>query len=78
MIIAVIDLVYQRYEHYKKMRMTKQEVKDEYKQSEGDLHVKARLRQLRAERARQRMMQSVPTGRCGDHQPDALFDCIKV
>ena len=61
LIIAVIDLVYQRYEHYKKMRMTKQEVKDEYKQSEGDPHVKARLRQLRAERARQRMMQSVPT-----------------
>ncbi len=60
MIVAVVDLAYQRYEHYKKMRMTKQEVKDEYKQTEGDPHVKGRLRQLRAERARQRMMQSVP------------------
>lgn len=60
LVIAIIDLVYQRYEHYKKMRMTKQEVKDEYKQTEGDPHVRARLRQLRAERARQRMMQSVP------------------
>ncbi|MGB4056454.1 MAG: flagellar biosynthesis protein FlhB [Alphaproteobacteria bacterium] len=60
MVIAVVDLVYQRFEHYKKMRMTKQEMKDEYKQSEGDPHVKARLRQVRAERARQRMMQSVP------------------
>jgi len=59
-VIAMIDLVYQRYEHYKKMRMTKQEVKDEYKQTEGDPQVKARLRQLRSERARQRMMQSVP------------------
>ncbi len=60
LIIAVIDLVYQRAEHMKKMRMTKQEIKDEYKQSEGDPHVRAKLRQLRAERARQRMMQSVP------------------
>lgn len=60
LIIAVIDLVYQRHEHHKKMRMTKQEVKDEHKQSEGDPHVKAKLRQLRAERARARMMQNVP------------------
>ncbi len=60
LVIAVADLVYQRYEHYKKMRMTKQEVKDEYKQTEGDPHVRAKLRQLRAERARQRMIQAVP------------------
>jgi len=60
MVIAVIDLVYQRHEHYKKMRMSKQELKDEYKQTEGDPHVKAKLRQLRSERARQRMMQAVP------------------
>jgi len=60
-IIAVMDLVYQRYEHMKKMRMTKQELKDEYRQSEGDPHVKAKLRQLRQERARARMMQAVPT-----------------
>lgn len=61
LIIAVVDLVYQRMEHYKKMRMTKQELKDEYKQSEGDPHVKAKLRQLRQEKARTRMMQSIPT-----------------
>ncbi len=59
-VIAIIDLVYQRFEHNKKMRMTKQEIKDEYKQTEGDPHVKAKLRGLRAERARQRMIQSVP------------------
>jgi flagellar biosynthetic protein FlhB len=59
-VIAVIDLIYQRYEHHKKMRMTRQEVKDEYKQTEGDPHVKSKLRQLRMERARQRMMQAVP------------------
>lgn len=61
LVIAVIDLVFQRNEHTKKMRMTKQEIKDEYKQTEGDPHVKAKLRQLRAEKARQRMMQAVPT-----------------
>lgn len=60
MVIAVIDLVFQRQDYYKKMRMTKQEIKDEYKQSEGDPHVKGRLRQLRFERAKQRMMQAVP------------------
>ncbi|NCC22490.1 MAG: flagellar biosynthesis protein FlhB [Alphaproteobacteria bacterium] len=60
LLIAIADVLYQRYEHYKKMRMSKQELKDEYKQSEGDPHVKARLRQLRRERARARMMQAVP------------------
>lgn len=60
-VIAVLDLVYQRYEHMKKMRMTKQELKDEYRQSEGDPMVKSKLRQLRQEKARARMMQAVPT-----------------
>ncbi|MCB1682477.1 MAG: flagellar biosynthesis protein FlhB [Rhodospirillales bacterium] len=61
LVIAVMDLLYQRYEYYRKMRMTKQELKDEYKQTEGDPMVKGRLRQLRAQKARQRMMQAVPT-----------------
>ena len=60
-IIAVIDLVFQRQQHHQKMKMTKQEVKDEYKQTEGDPHVRAKLRQLRGERARQRIMQAVPS-----------------
>jgi flagellar biosynthesis protein FlhB len=60
-VIAAMDLLYQRYEHFKKMRMSKQELKDEYRQSEGDPHVKAKLRQLRQEKARARMMQAVPT-----------------
>ena len=60
MVVAVVDLVYQRYEHMKKMKMSKQELKDEYKQTEGDPHVRAKLRQLRQEKARSRMMQAVP------------------
>ena len=59
-VVAIMDLLYQRHEHHKKMRMTKQEVKDEYKQTEGDPHVRAKLRQLRQEKARARMMQAVP------------------
>ena len=60
LVVAVIDLIYQRFEHHKKMKMTKQELKDEYKQTEGDPHVRAKLRQLRQEKARSRMMQAVP------------------
>jgi flagellar biosynthetic protein FlhB len=59
-VVTAIDVVYQRMELNKKLRMTKQELRDEYKQSEGDPHVKAKLRQLRQERARKRMMQAVP------------------
>ena len=59
-LIAGLDFMYQRYEFNKQQRMTKQEVKDEHKQTEGDPIVKSRLRQIRAERARQRMMAAVP------------------
>ncbi|MFN3827083.1 MAG: flagellar biosynthesis protein FlhB [Micavibrio sp.] len=60
LVVAVLDILYQRSEFMKKMRMSKQELKDEYKQSEGDPQVKGKLRQLRAEKARQRMMANVP------------------
>jgi flagellar biosynthesis protein FlhB len=59
--IAVFDYFYQRFTYNKKMRMTKQEVKDEHKQSEGDPQVKARIRRIRMERVRKRMMAAVPT-----------------
>ncbi|NWG46738.1 MAG: flagellar biosynthesis protein FlhB [Alphaproteobacteria bacterium] len=59
-VVVLIDIVYQRHSHWQKMRMSRREVKDEHRQAEGDPHVKARLRQIRAERSRQRMMQAVP------------------
>lgn len=59
-VIAVADLTFQQQQHHQKMKMSRQEVKDEYKQSEGDPHVRAKLRQLRSEKARARMMQAVP------------------
>lgn len=60
-LLAGGDLLFQRYTHYKQMRMSRQEIKDEYKQTEGDPHVRSRLRQIRMERARSRMMQNVPS-----------------
>lgn len=60
MFIAGADYLFVWFRHRKKMRMTKQEVKDEYKQSEGDPLVKSRIRSIRMERFRQRMMQEVP------------------
>jgi len=59
-ILAVIDVLYQRMEHMKKMRMSRKEVQDEQKQTDGDPHVKAKLRQLRMQKAQQRMIQAVP------------------
>jgi flagellar biosynthetic protein FlhB len=58
--IAGADMLYQRYEFTKGLRMSRQELRDEYKQTEGDPLVKGRLRQLRMERARRRMMGEVP------------------
>ena len=58
--IAVVDLVYQRVRYYRSLRMTKQEVKDEHKQMEGDPLIKSRLRAIRLEKARKRMMAQVP------------------
>ncbi|GHF27094.1 flagellar biosynthesis protein FlhB [Kordiimonas sediminis] len=59
-VIAAIDFSYQKFQHHKQLRMSKQEIKDEYKQTDGDPMVKARLRQIRSERSRQRMMAAVP------------------
>jgi flagellar biosynthesis protein FlhB len=60
-VIAVLDFFYQQQVFMKQQRMTPHEVKDEHKQAEGDPHIKARIRRIRAERARQRMMAAVPT-----------------
>lgn len=58
--VAVLDYAFQRHSFIKQMRMTKQEVRDEHKQAEGDPQVKARIRRLRMERAQKRMMAAVP------------------
>lgn len=58
--IAAFDVPYQSYKHNKEMKMTKQEVKDERKNSEGDPQVKGRIRKLQFQAAARRMMKEVP------------------
>ncbi|MDL0440113.1 flagellar biosynthesis protein FlhB [Stutzerimonas frequens] len=59
-IIAAVDVPFQLWSNKQKLMMTKQEVKDEYKDSEGKPEVKSRIRQLQREAAQRRMMQAVP------------------
>ncbi len=58
--MAVLDYVYQRWEYEKSLRMTKQEIRDEYKNTEGDPMIKARIRRIQREMSRKRMMAEVP------------------
>ncbi|MFJ2980906.1 MULTISPECIES: flagellar biosynthesis protein FlhB [unclassified Pseudomonas] len=60
LIIAAADVPFQLYQTHKKLKMTKQEVKDEYKDSEGKPEVKQRIRQLQREASQRRMMAAVP------------------
>lgn len=60
LIIGFADLFYQRKKFKKEMRMTKQEVKEEYKQTEGDPQIKGRIRQKMREASQRRMMQQLP------------------
>ena len=60
MIIAAADFIYQKVKFSRDMRMTKQEVKEEYKQQEGDPQIKGRIRQRMREASQRRMMQNLP------------------
>lgn len=60
LLVAVLDVPWQLWTFYKKLRMTKEEVKQEMKESDGDPHVKARIRQQQRAMARRRMMTEVP------------------
>jgi flagellar biosynthetic protein FlhB len=60
LVLAALDYAYQRWQHEKQLRMTKEEVRQEYKQSEGDPKLKARIRARQREIAKKRMMAEVP------------------
>jgi flagellar biosynthetic protein FlhB len=60
-VVATLDYLFQYRQWYDRQRMSLQEIKEEYKQSEGDPHIKGRLRQLRHARMKKRMMAAVPT-----------------
>ena len=76
-IMAVLDYAYQKYEHTKSLKMTKQEVKDENKQTEGDPRVKARIRSIQIEMSRRRMMESVPEADVVITNPTQLAIALK-
>lgn len=58
--IALLDYLYQRYTHKRDLKMTKQEIKEEFKQMEGDPQIKGKIKQKQRQLATQRMMQKVP------------------
>jgi flagellar biosynthetic protein FlhB len=60
-LVAIADYFFQYRQWYERQKMSLQEIKEEYKQSEGDPHIKGRLRQMRHARMKKRMMAAVPT-----------------
>jgi len=60
LVFSFIDLLFVRYNYFKELRMSKQEIKDEHKQMEGDPQVKARIRRVQMEMSQKRMMQNIP------------------
>jgi flagellar biosynthetic protein FlhB len=61
LVLAVVDYMYQKWENTQSLKMSKQDVKDEMKQSEGDPQIKGKIRQKQRQMAMQRMMQEVPS-----------------
>ncbi len=58
--LAVLDYLYQKFDYEKNIRMSKQDIKDEYKKTEGDPLIKSKIKQKQKEMAMRRMMQDVP------------------
>ncbi len=75
--LSVLDYAFQRWQHEKDLRMTKQEIKEEFKQSEGDPKIKARIRSIQREMARRRMMDKVPEASVVITNPTHLAVALK-
>jgi flagellar biosynthetic protein FlhB len=60
LVIAAADLFWVRFSHGRKLRMTRQDIRDEIKETEGDPQIKARIRQIRLQRSRRRMLAAIP------------------
>lgn len=76
-ILAIFDYLYQRWEYDKSLRMSRQEIKEEYKNTEGDPIIKARIKHLQREMARKRMMAAVPTADVVITNPTHLAVALK-
>lgn len=77
LIIGIADYIYQRMKFMKEMRMTKQEIKDEFKQTEGDPKIKGQIRQKMREASQRRMMQKLPEADVVITNPTHLACAIK-
>jgi flagellar biosynthetic protein FlhB len=76
-LIAIFDYAYQRWEYERSLRMTKEEVEEEMKSSEGDPMVKSRIRKIQREMAMRRMMQEVPSADVVITNPTHLAVALK-
>ena len=77
LVIGVADFMYQKYKFSKDMRMSKQEIKDEFKQTEGDPKIKGQIRQKMREASQRRMMQKLPEADVVITNPTHLACAIK-
>ncbi len=77
LIVGIADFIYQKHKFHEEMKMTKQEVKDEYKNAEGNPEIKGRQRQRMREASRRRMMQDVPTADVVITNPTHLAVALK-
>jgi flagellar biosynthetic protein FlhB len=76
-LLAGLDMAYQIWQHERELRMTKQEVKDEFKQREGDPAVRSRIRSVQREMAMRRMMEDVPDATVVITNPTHLAVAVK-
>ena len=76
--LALLDYLYQKFDFEKNIRMSKQDIKDEYKNMEGDPLIKSKIKQKQREMAMGRMMQEVPECRCDYYKPNSLCRCIEI
>ena len=77
-IVALVDLWWQRHRHYEQLKMTKREVKDEHKDTEGDPQIKGRIRQLRLQRQSGTYDGGCSRSKCGDYKPNTLCRCLTL
>jgi flagellar biosynthetic protein FlhB len=61
LLVVLLDVPYQLWRYYTQLKMTREEIRQEVKESEGDPHIKARIRSMQREVARRRMMSEIPT-----------------
>ena len=77
MVLAAVDYFFQRWQHGRDLRMTKQEIKDEHRQTEGDPMIRSRIRAVQREMAMRRMMESVPDATVVITNPTHLAVALK-